>query len=586
MELIDRIYSLAKNSIIDTRLSLQNDNLSEIKKEIERVASIAEKNNKKDLLNLSNYEFFRMYMMLANYTLPYYDELEDLLQNQEQNINSWSYTKEGQIIFEIVSKQLDKDTASDSELFTLLSSLNLTAEFTQFYLRMPFHSLYIFMRFKTEVIRFKKRQGTSLTSEASLEKSLYEKTRMKDLINAALECIKEELKEDKKNRNNMKSRIKVTEELISMIENGDLKNVLGIPDDWHRYLEVDILEELYNLIHYNMLQQYKDLKKQYKELESQISSSPLRKYLFDKGIDYETIPIEIRNKLEPIPSIVEKIKRIENLGIDIDTILTKFIQVLEEYNEEKIKFLESLIKVSALTKNTLQKNLLSILEDKYSEVKTNYEILKNIIDFNNIFYNDHILFLNPHTLRNIISVLKEYNLTKNNYIFLLCNYNYLEIYDLMLENDISTELLVSICHTSNPLNTIKRIIIFKSIGEEYLTPTHQLKKEVTSETKLDISPDDYLENIVPSILPIPIKGQKIEHVIDNEIVKFLDSKYRHQDLYLIGSTKISRNKFLRNYESLNSEEYLVNCMISSSILSSSEYHNLYHELNNQKILTK
>ncbi|HAB65997.1 MAG TPA: hypothetical protein DCE23_01385, partial [Firmicutes bacterium] len=363
MELIDRIYSLAKNSIIDTRLSLQNDNLSEIKKEIERVASIAEKNNKKDLLNLSNYEFFRMYMMLANYTLPYYDELEDLLQNQEQNINSWSYTKEGQIIFEIVSKQLDKDTASDSELFTLLSSLNLTAEFTQFYLRMPFHSLYIFMRFKTEVIRFKKRQGTSLTSEASLEKSLYEKTRMKDLINAALECIKEELKEDKKNRNNMKSRIKVTEELISMIENGDLKNVLGIPDDWHRYLEVDILEELYNLIHYNMLQQYKDLKKQYKELESQISSSPLRKYLFDKGIDYETIPIEIRNKLEPIPSIVEKIKRIENLGIDIDTILTKFIQVLEEYNEEKIKFLESLIKVSALTKNTLQKNLLSILED-------------------------------------------------------------------------------------------------------------------------------------------------------------------------------------------------------------------------------
>ena len=60
-------------------------------------------------------------------------------------------------------------------------------------------------------------------------------------------------------------------------------------------------------------------------------------------------------------------------------------------------------------------------------------------------------------------------------------------------------MFISICKTENPLNTIKRIIIYKNIGEQFATPTNFLKKEVASESKFmcdDSSLDDYIPNVV------------------------------------------------------------------------------------------
>ena len=42
-----------------------------------------------------------------------------------------------------------------------------------------------------------------------------------------------------------------------------------------------------------------------------------------------------------------------------------------------------------------------------------------IIDFNNIFYKDTILFKDIKEIKMILSVLKEYKLSLNNYIFVI-----------------------------------------------------------------------------------------------------------------------------------------------------------------------
>ena len=152
----------------------------------------------------------------------------------------------------------------------------------------------------------------------------------------------------------------------------------------------------------------------------------------------------------------------------------------------------------------------------------------------------------------------------------------------MIEQDIPVELFISICKTEEPLNTIKRILIYKSIGEPYATSSNFLKKEVTSESKFicsDDSLDDYIPNVVEQNGLNLLHGTKISTVVKNELVKQLDSTYKVENAYIIGDTIISRPKFLRNFESVQGNpNYLIISLVSNSILNDKEYYDLTTEL--------
>ena len=186
----------------------------------------------------------------------------------------------------------------------------------------------------------------------------------------------------------------------------------------------------------------------------------------------------------------------------------------------------------------------------------------------------------------MLSVLKEYKLSTNNYIFLLCNYEYLYLYDLLIEKDIPEDLFISICNTENPLNTIKRILIFIGIGEPYTTINNILKKDVTSESKFicyDDSLDEYIPNVVEENGLNIVKGTTIQDITDNETVQMLDREYRVENTYIIGGTIISRPKFLRNFESVQGDpSFLIFSLVSNSILNDKEYYDLTNELRKNK----
>ena len=157
------------------------------------------------------------------------------------------------------------------------------------------------------------------------------------------------------------------------------------------------------------------------------------------------------------------------------------------------------------------------------------------------------MFLEPPAIRERLSVLKEYSLSKNNYMFLLSNYQYLSYYDLMIEKGISPIYFISICKSANPLLTIKKILICDLINESYLLPSGALAKKVTDNGKFicdDREVDQYLENENLQTFNTEISGG-ISTITSNRTINLLDENYRIDNLYNFDGVLISRPKFLR-----------------------------------------
>ena len=81
-----------------------------------------------------------------------------------------------------------------------------------------------------------------------------------------------------------------------------------------------------------------------------------------------------------------------------------------------------------------------------------------------------------------------------------------------------------------------------------------------------------------------VHGTSISTIVNNELVKLLDSNYRVDNTYIISGTMISRPKFLRNFESIQGNpNYLIFALVSKSILDEKEYNDLTSTLRQNKL---
>ena len=227
-----------------------------------------------------------------------------------------------------------------------------------------------------------------------------------------------------------------------------------------------------------------------------------------------------------------------------------------------------------IKKETL-KNDLSIL-DKLNIIETNYSILKNIIDITSPYYSDSILLLQTTELKRRLSILSQYRLSVNNYMFLLTNFNYLNIYDLLIENQIPTYLFISICKTEDPILTVKKIMISKELDIPYEN-NGRLTKEIRAVNGFmcpNESIDDYIEDSVPEYIMGNIQRSTIDSILKHPLVIQLDTSHRYGEIYKFGSTRISRAKVLSKLQTLlnkkqDIDNYLLFCILSESILNDS-----------------
>lgn len=587
MPLLGKISTEAQNTLTEAKMIKAEEGPSNLKKLVEKVTSKAAKADKTELVHMSNYDIFLTFIYVLNSDNFTYSETVGYCEEAKKMINGWTFEKDGKRLNTCIQKTNEDGSLTDWTCTTTLTELGLTPVFVNYSMKFVYVAMYHFLKLKKDILTQSDHiKKLPLPQRMKWLKDVYKNSTFSNFVVLAKDILADAEKDHAFRQDVSSKRISATEEVLKSIENGTIESIIEIPKHWHQYLDPRVLEPLYEVVQANLISRKIELDKEEQDLLSKRNKSDLTKYLYDNNLDPYSLPEEKLSLLESIPNIVSKIEFFKYIGIPINDSLTTFYESLINITEEQINTLTFLLSSNVLSKNTLKEKL-SLIITNYQQLISNYEILKDIIDFNNIFYNDTILLKDIKEIKAILSILKEYKLSLNNYIFLLCNYEYIDIYDLMLEQNIPLELFISICKTEEPLNTIKRIIVYRSIGESYVTPNNFLRKEVTSESKFickDEDLDEYIPNIVEENGLNLLHGSSISTIVDNNIVKELDTEYQNGNTYIIGDTTISRPKFLRNFESAQGNpNYLIISLISGSILSEKEYYDITNEIHKHKL---
>ncbi len=603
MNRVDNLRKLAGESLERIEFSLSKIDKLSFKKALTKFLKVIKDEDKTKILKISNFDLLILFVNMLNDDLINYDEIMEMLAPFRTFIDEWDYkscSKDLEILFKASNPNGGLLTRDCLDSF---NNLHLPSELKDFRMKFAYQGMCAFLRLKRNISEVIALREEELTSRAPSLRNLntkyvkviktpsevYEGSEFKTFVSVFKDYREREDKNIAFNKNVLQSRKKCLNDLLRLIEDGQLDiNFISFPDNWHRYFELEMLEELYFFVQDNLYLTYKSLQFSLREIAEKINETPFTTFLYERGLNPESLGNEKLAFFESIPNIVEKIKYLEELGLSLNDILLTHYEGLLFITEDKMKQVKFMVESGALSKNTVRNNLSKIFEDtSYKIIITNYEILKSLSLFGSMFYKDDILFKSTKEIKNMLDVLSEYKLSKNNFIFLLCNYEFLWIYDLVIEQGIKEEVFISICESESPINTIKRILIYKSIKEDYVTSGYLLKKEVLSERRFSCSNEDldsYLSNVIPYLILQPLKGTIIGKTRENEEVANLDKLYRIDDVYLIGSVLISRPKFLRNYASCNcNKDYLLIALLSNSIVDEESYQRVLMDLKGQSL---
>lgn len=527
------------------------------------------------------------YYAINNDKLRSFNEANIIINKFRDEVEEWTLEKNGADIKKILDYLESFDDNEEEILYgqvkVEIDRLNIPYEMLRYKVLWPLRAIYILLEYKDFIACIEKNNNSKKSIKELTTEHINKSTlgAFNDSLNKFYESYKKNLAT---NRQNLKS----IERIAEMVKSGEIKKLTIMPPSFET-LRPEALEHFLYYLHDQLREKYNTLFLNNKRLNQEINATPLKKYLFDSGINIESIEeslVTYIEKNEPDKAIL-LIDLLKNTGLSHYQIFVEYKNLFYDLSLEEIENIKLLLKSGALKKQFLKSIILDI-KTYLPHLISSYNILNPIIDFNNQYYEEKLLLKPLDELKDILSILAQYNFTKHNYLFLLSNFNYLKIYDLMLEQDIPLYLFIAICKTKKPINTIKKIIISKQIGVPFETEEHTLEKGIAHENRFfvpDSQLDDYLLNLVPEYVLTPIQGKRIDtQILKNTYVKEIEN-LRKGDCYIIGKTKISRPKFLRNIQfikdsSLNIKSYIPTCLMSDSIL---ENNGIYDILSTDEI---
>lgn len=558
------IQELINNSLQETQTLIDEMPHEETYRRMAKLISDALLPDKTNLYNYTNYDIFVILIDYCNYNVYDHNTTIALTSEVESIVNSWTYSDVDTLDSICNPEKNDLDTVIDT-----IYKLKLNSNFVNYELRPAFRVLCNFLLFKHNIEQQKAKRINS-----GVLKIAYRNTDIEVLMKILREDVDKVCYDERMDL--LQKRLATTLEVQEYLNSGKLYTLTEMIDDWHRYLEPNLLAEIYNIIFNNIQIEYNKASETNLQLTYTINRTPLVSYLYTNKIN----PKDVHNLKElneiDYNILIKRIEFFKSLNIPLIEILNNYQEYLLTLKESTINTFTYYINKNILSKETILKDI-TIL-NKELTIQTNYEILKPIIDFNNIYYQDTILLLNSRTLRDRISILKEYNLNQNNLTYLLANYNYLYIYDLLIENKIPTYLFINICKTYNPLLTIKKIIICQEINEPYETERHLLPKEIKDINSFYI-PDEEIDNYLNKrYIPNTKETPSINDITKDPIIMSLDESYRHGDVYIFDKVRISRPKVLKYLQTTKQDikDNIYLAIITSSILSEEELLNIQY----------
>ena len=558
------IQELINNSLQETQTLIDEMPHEETYRRMAKLISDALLPDKTNLYNYTNYDIFVILIDYCNYNVYDHNTTISLTSEVESIVNSWTYSDVDTLDSICNPEKNDLDTVIDT-----IYKLKLNSNFVNYELRPAFRVLCNFLLFKHNIEQQKAKRINS-----GVLKIAYRNTDIEVLMKILREDVDKVCYDERMDL--LQKRLATTLEVQEYLNSGKLYTLTEMIDDWHRYLEPNLLAEIYNIIFNNIQIEYNKASETNLQLTYTINRTPLVSYLYTNKIN----PKDVHNLKElneiDYNILIKRIEFFKSLNIPLIEILNNYQEYLLTLKESTINTFTYYLNKNILSKETILKDI-TIL-NKELTIQTNYEILKPIIDFNNIYYQDTILLLNSRTLRDRISILKEYNLNQNNLTYLLANYNYLYIYDLLIENKIPTYLFINICKTYNPLLTIKKIIICQEINEPYETERHLLIREIRDINKFYI-PDNEIDNYLNKrYIPNTKETPSINDITKDPIIMSLDESYRHGDVYIFDKVRISRPKVLKYLQTTKQDikDNIYLAIITSSILSEEELLNIQY----------
>lgn len=625
----EKIYTMINDEIKEIELVAKEEYCEELFKLLNKLIKLSKKPDKKSICEMSNSEILLITLGCANLDIHTWEEIKKDVHEIKEVVDNWTYDttdKHFEKLYIDGANEIEVPPVADLDAF---SELGLTPNFTTYRMNTIYTVMSRFLEFKekiandstyvsnqtkvvikkvtapmncstnTSTMPFgfplfdpKNYQVTSAKktmSKQEIHEEIYRDTQMNGVILAYDQYYKKSQEYEAEKKTVRTRKINLYEKIKRMLNDNSITKLTDIPNEWEELLKTDILIEIYMLVHDNLRLEYQEQEQIKKDIDKKLNKSPIIRYLYSKGIDPNGIDAKILEELESkkIEDITTILDFLIKIGLNIIDLFTKKIQLIYAIDSKKIPLLNFLVDSKILSKTTIINNP-NILTNDITKLQANYEILKPIMDFNNTYYDDRILIIDPKELKDRLSVLKEYRLTKNNYMYLLCNYDMIYIYDLMLENEIPLNLFISICKTSNPLNTIKRIIIYKTLDIPYEN-NFSMKKDVTDESKFICTDEDldmYIGSVIPYLIQKPYEGTTITDIINDDLVKKLDELYLNtSDTYRFGNTIISRPKVLRILEAnQNIKEDLFRMLISSSIFNEKNIYEIQNALQEKKLL--
>ena len=583
MNIIDALSHGIETTIKNSKEFLQNKDFDKVIRMFDKfITSVSSKNSSR-LVNYNLFEFFSMFVIARNYDNDNF-QIENItleLEKYRGTINSWSNNK---LYFLNLSKIVERleenhDFIKDPKYQEMLSSIGFDPSISKYHMISALKATDLLIQFQ---ILYKDKENdfqSKVLSQQLLERMSY--------VSVFCRNYRDEVSNDKKEYMEFyQKRIKYTKELKNCLENHTITEMTNISDEWYDYLHPTVLSLVYPIVNMNLENYYNYINEAIETVENAINISPLVNYMYSEHIDAELIPKEILDDLNDtdLEVIKTNFTLLTYLGINPYEVFIKYSELLKSINNENALKLTYLAEKNILNKNTVSKNP-GILLDNIDTITTNYELLKEQVDFNNINYNGDILFLDSNEIKRRLNILSFYKLYNSNYIFLLCNFEYLGIYDLIIENEIPEHLFIPICYTNNPLETIKRIKLYQELSIPYLSPTNTLINEVTTSSKALCSNEELNEfypDTINSNIYKNINGRSITDIVDDDFINTLDKEYRIENVYLITSKPLSRPKVLRNIQfikdnNLELKEYLLPALISNSIINPSEIDELKHK---------
>lgn len=553
----DTLRQLLSEDINECKLILEEEAPTDL---LDKINKIIKEKDKEKIVKYTNYEIFLIALNCFNTDCYSYDDTLEILKKVKSKINSWNYNNSRNLIYKFYSRER-KNEDRKYESTKELEKLGLPVELYSYRLIGPFIIIDNFLDFKERVSIIDKNNTLFVLNNNPkmsplMKKSIVERAfntcNIENILGLLSDYRNNVIKEQKDRKIKIEKRLKIEQAIEEKLMDGTIKDIkTQIPEEWCVYLNLKVANELLFIILDNIEQDYQKEQSKYQESLAILNKTPLTKYLYEHKINPNRFAPKILEELEQNEETIPNIEFMINTDIDVVDNQQLIITLTKKTRTQIIYLLNNKI----LSKETIKNNLDKIKTD-ITKLINNYEILSTIVpmfDFNSKFYNDNILFIDTLNLKQTINVLKEYKFTEQEsdyFTYILSNPALINIFDILLEKSLPLELIFLLGKTNNPLNTIKRILIYQQINTPIIDKNGNLKKDIYDEKRFIISDqelDSYLNNIVNEILQLEIKGETVANEENTLFIEELDRVYLNDKrTYKIGETIISRPKVLKN----------------------------------------